>query len=92
MIAAFPMTFDEFQALARLYVVGGLDDDEQASFEHGREEFGARAESYLAECERLASAFALSLDPKPLAPDAREDLLARIRATAPQPPKRRWFH
>jgi hypothetical protein len=87
-----PMSFEEFQSLARLYVVGGLDEEELADFALAREDFGGRADSYLAECERLASAFALSLEPQPPAPDAREDLLARIRATAPNQPKRRWFH
>jgi hypothetical protein len=86
------MSFDEFQNLARLHVLGALDADEEAVFQEGRREFGEQAEKFLHECERLASAFALSLTPQRPAPEARKDLLARIRATTPQPPKRRWFH
>lgn len=85
------MSFDEFQSLARMYVVGALDDEELGVFEQARQEYGAEAERCIAECERLASAFALSLQPQKPAPDARRDLLARIAASSPKP-QRRWFH
>jgi hypothetical protein len=86
------MSFDEYQNLARLHVLGALDADEEAAFQEGRREFGEEAERFLHECERLASAFALSLAPQAPPPDARKDLLARIQATAPERPRRRWFH
>lgn len=85
------MSFEEFQSLARLYVIGALDDDELTAFEQARQEHGPAAEEFLAECERLASVFALSLQPRQPEPDARRDLLARIQASAPKP-TRRWFH
>jgi anti-sigma-K factor RskA len=85
------MSFEEFQSLARMYVVGALDDEELTAFEQARQEYGAAAETCVAECERLASAFALSLQPQKPSPDARRDLLARIEASTPKP-KRRWFH
>jgi anti-sigma-K factor RskA len=85
------MSFEEFQSLARMYVVGALDEDELGAFEAARQEHGAEAEKCIAECERLASAFALSLQPQKPAPDARQELLARIAASEPKP-KRRWFH
>ena len=90
MAPASEMSFDEFQSLARLYTVGALDEDEMAQFEQGRQEYGAEAERYLDECHRLASAFALSLQPHPPAPDARRKLLSVISAA--KKPDRRWFH
>jgi hypothetical protein len=62
------MSFDEFQNLARLHVLGALDADEESAFQEGRKEFGEEAEKFL------------------------HELLARIRATAHERPKRRWFH
>lgn len=85
------MSFDEFESLARMYVVGALDDEELTAFDEARQEHGAEAEKCIAECERLASAFALSLQPQKPAPEARRDLLARIHASSPKP-QRRWFH
>ena len=85
------MSFEEFQSLARMYVVGALDEDELTAFEQARQEHGEEAERCIAECERLASAFALSLQPQKPAPHARRDLLSRIAASEPKP-KRRWFH
>lgn len=85
------MSFDEFQSLARMYAVGALDRDELTAFEQAREEHGPEGEKCIAECERLASAFALSLQPQQPAADARRDLLSRIAASSPKP-KRRWFH
>lgn len=78
---AFAMNFDEFQSLARLHVVGALDEEEKASFEQGRQEHGAAAESYLRECLKLASAFALSLQPHQPGRGARQKLLSLIAAT-----------
>jgi hypothetical protein len=87
---ASEMSFDEFQSLARLYTVGALDEEETALFEQARQEYGEQAENYLQECHRLASAFALSLQPHAPAPDARRKLLSLI-GTAKKT-DRRWFH
>ncbi len=81
------MTYEEFQHLARLYVVGALDPDETEQFCAGRKLFGRRAEDFLRECRKLNSIFALSLSPRDPAPSAKARLLARIR-NAPQPEKR----
>lgn len=82
------MTYDEFQHLARIFVLGGIDAAELSAFEEGRKEFGARAEGYIAECRRLESAFALSLPPQHPHPDARERLLSIIGAgRQPAPPR-----
>ena len=74
------MNFEEFENKARLYVVGALDDDEAASFQAARAEFGARAEDLIRECRKLSSVFALSLRPHAPKADAKEKLLARIHA------------
>ncbi len=83
------MSFDDFQTLARLYVVGALDEHEMASFEAGRQEHGAAAEDYLKECRHLASAFALSLQPRPPAAESRKKLLSLIREN--DQGRRGWF-
>ena len=74
------MTFADFQHLARLSVVGVLDLEELALFEKGRKQFGERAEEYLLECQRLETAFALSLEPQPTRPGAKEKLLAALHS------------
>lgn len=74
------MNSPTFEHLARLYVVGALDEDELQEFERLRSEGGEGAEQFIAECERLSEAFALSL--RPTAPDmtTKKKLLDRIRS------------
>ena len=43
------MNFEEFENLARLYVVGALEDGEEEAFLEARQDFGARAEELIAE-------------------------------------------
>lgn len=74
------MTFEEFQHLARLSVVGALDPEEMEQFEIGRWAFGEEAERFLKECRKLNAVFALSLRPCEPNPRTKERLLARIRA------------
>jgi len=73
------MNFDEFQHLARLYVVGALDDDEMEEFVVARADYGNSAEDYLVECQRLNTAFALSLNPVRPKPETKSALLQRLR-------------
>ena len=73
------MNFDEFENQARLYVVGALDDGETAAFQSARARYGARAEAFIRECQRLNEAFALSLRPKAPKIDAKERLMALIQ-------------
>lgn len=75
MHTAFPMNFDEFEHLARLYVINALEQSELAQFEAARQQFGARAETFIAECRKLDSAFALSLQPQPPSADAKRRLI-----------------
>jgi hypothetical protein len=76
---ALEMTFEDFQHLARLYVVGALDLDDLSHFEEGMRLFGEAAEEYVQECRRLESVFALSLRPAAVKEDAKSRLLAMIR-------------
>ncbi|HEY2341435.1 MAG TPA: hypothetical protein VGH90_00335 [Chthoniobacteraceae bacterium] len=73
------MSFEDFQHLARLFVLGALDEQELTAFELGRKEFGERAEEYIKHCTELSSAFALSLQPKAPTQDAKERLMSLIR-------------
>jgi hypothetical protein len=73
------MNFEEFENLARLFVVGALEDGEEEAFEEARLEFGERAEHTIAEFHQLNSVFALSLRPHPPHPDTRRKLLQAIR-------------
>jgi hypothetical protein len=73
------MTFEDFQHLARLFVVGALELDELSEFEEGMRQFGEAAEKYVHDCRRLESALALSLRPGAVKEDARSRLLSRIR-------------
>jgi hypothetical protein len=75
------MTFEEFENLARLFVVGALEDGEEDAFEEARQEFGERAEETIAEFHQLNSVFALSLRPHPPHPDTKRKLLQAIRAS-----------
>jgi len=79
------MNFEEFQQLARLYIVGALDPDELADFRAGRREFGAEAERFIDECRKLNAVFALSLHPCEPDPRTKGRLFAQIReASAPK--------
>ncbi|XHR29558.1 MAG: hypothetical protein ACFUZC_03175 [Chthoniobacteraceae bacterium] len=80
----FQMTFEAFQHLARLSVVGALDPDEVELFEAGRRLYGARAEAFLKECRSLNAVFALSLQPCAPDPKTKEKLFERIRAMGKQ--------
>lgn len=82
------MTFEEFQHLARLSVVGALDPDEAEQFEAGRRLFGKDAERFLKECQKLNAVFALSLQPCAPDPRTKARLFERIRATLPRPNER----
>lgn len=73
------MTYEEFQHLARLFVVGALDEDEMDQFVEGRLTFGEQGEAFIGECRRLNSMFALSLRPLEPDPSTKQKLLARIR-------------
>jgi hypothetical protein len=73
------MNFEEFESLARLYVVGALEDGEEDAFMGARKEFGDRAEQIIAEFRQLNSVFALSLRPHPPHPDTKRKLLRAIR-------------
>ncbi len=73
------MNFEEFENLARLYVVGALEDDEEEAFREAREAFGDRAEALIAEYRQLNSVFALSLRPHPPHPETKRKLLQAIR-------------
>jgi hypothetical protein len=73
------MNFEEFENLARLYVVGALEDGEEEAFQEARRDFGDRAENTIAEYRQLNSVFALSLRPHPPHPDTKRKLLQAIR-------------
>lgn len=73
------MNFDEFQHLARLYVVGALDDDEMEQFVVARADYGQEAEQFLVECQKLNAVFALSLNPVRPRPETKAVLLERLR-------------
>ena len=75
------MNFEEFENLARLYVVGALEDGEEEAFHEARQDFGERAEELIAEFRQLNSVFALSLRPHPPHPDTKRKLLRAIRQT-----------
>jgi len=81
------MTFTEFENLARLYVVGALEEGEEEAFQDSRVEFGDRAEQVIAEFRQLNSVFALSLRPHPPHPDTKRKLLRAIRESIHATPK-----
>ena len=76
------MSFEEFQHLARLYVVGALDREEMSLFEKGRKQWGGQADAFIHECRDLNAAFALSLRPKAPRTDAKSRLMSLIAAAA----------
>ena len=73
------MNFEEFENLARLYVVGALEDGEEEAFQEATQDFGEQAEEMIAEFRQLNSVFALSLRPHPPHPDTKRKLLQAIR-------------
>lgn len=77
-LSVFAMSFEDFQHLARLYVVGALDEDELLAFEAARRSLGEKAEEFIKECRQLSAAFALSLRPQAPRKDAKEKLLELI--------------
>ncbi len=80
------MSFEEFQNLARLYVIGALDDTEGREFEDARARFGQRAEDFITECYRLHEAFALSLRPAKSSAALKERLMKMVRERKPNGP------
>ena len=74
------MNSEDFESMARLYVLGALDPDETAEFERLRHDLGQRAERTIQECERLNSMFALSLRPTPPKPSTKQKLLDMVNA------------
>ncbi len=72
------MSFESFENLARLHVIGALDGEELKAFQLGRKMYGQRAEEHIRECRRMRAAFALSLRPKPPHQDGRQRLMRLI--------------
>jgi hypothetical protein len=73
------MRYEQFQHLARLYVVGALELDELTEFEEGMRLYGEIAEEYLKECRRMEAALTLSLRRSAPRSDAKQSLLEAIR-------------
>ncbi len=73
------MSFEDFQHLARLYVVGALDEGELLAFEEARRNLGEEAEAFIRECRQLSAAFALSLRPQAPRRDSKEKLMELIQ-------------
>ena len=74
------MNSEEFENMARLYVLGAMDEDELQEFDHARHEMGGTAERIIQECERLNSIFALSLRPTAPKPATKQRLLDMVNA------------
>lgn len=74
------MKYEEFQHLARLYVLGALDPDEMEQFRVGRAIFGPKGEAFIDQCRKLSAALALSLRPVAPRPETKEKLMEQIRA------------
>jgi len=72
------MSFEEFEHLARLYVLEAMEEGERAAFEAARREFGRRAERIIEECTALNAAFALALRPQPPKQEAKARLMSLI--------------
>jgi hypothetical protein len=79
------MNSEDFEAKARLYVLGSLDEEELLAFEQERRALGDAAERIIQECEHLNSIFALSLRPTPPKADARQRLMDMIKAAGSKP-------
>jgi hypothetical protein len=73
------MSFEEFQKIARLYVIGALEPSEVRAFEKARKTFGQKAEDYVSECYSLHEAFALSLRPAKASTAIKDRLMSMVR-------------
>ncbi len=73
------MSFDEFQNVARLYVIGALEPEETEEFEQARKELGQQAEEFISECYNLHEAFALSLQPAKSSDAIKNRLMSMVR-------------
>ena len=73
------MSFEDFQNRARLFVIGALEADEMAEFEHARRRFGEKAETFIAECYSLSEAFALSLKPAKASEQIKTRLMELVK-------------
>ncbi len=73
------MSFEEFQNLARLYVIGALEAEENEAFMQAQKHFGQKAEDYIAECYSMHEAFALSLRPAKSSEALKDRLMAMVR-------------
>lgn len=73
------MSFDEFQNLSRLYVIGALEPDELEEFEEARKTFGQKAEDFIGQCYALHEAFALSLKPAKASSAIKDRLMSMVR-------------
>jgi hypothetical protein len=73
------MSFEEFQKLSRLYVIGALEPGELREFEKDRKKFGKKAEDVLTECYSLHEAFALSLRPAKASAAIKDRLMSMVR-------------
>ena len=73
------MSFEEFQNLARLFVIGALDPEEMEDFEAARRRHGQRAEDFISECYSLSEAFALSLKPAKASQHIKDRLMELVR-------------
>jgi len=80
------MKYEEFQHLARLYVLGTLEPGEMELFRAGRGLFGPKGEAFIDQCRKLAVALALSLEPVAPHPDTKKKLMDRIRASQKETP------
>jgi hypothetical protein len=74
------MSFEEFQKLSRLYVIGALEPGEVREFDKARKKFGQKAEDVLSECYSLHEAFALSLRPAKASAAIKDRLMSMVRA------------
>jgi len=73
------MSFEEFQDRARLFVIGALEPEETEEFEKARQQFGQKAEEFIAECYSLSEAFALSLQPAKSSDQIKSRLMEMVR-------------
>jgi len=84
---------DEFETLAAVHAVGALDGEDRARLEAHLAEGCAQCERVLRESEEALSRVALAV-PREIPPaHVRQQLLARLDATAPRPlpQTRRWL-
>jgi hypothetical protein len=72
------MSFEEFQNQSRLYVIGALEAEELEAFEEAQD-FGQKAEDFIAECYSMHEAFALSLRPAKSSDALKNRLMDMVR-------------